>query len=171
MQSNTQYHCSNVIMITMASQITSFRVVYATVYQSADQRKYQSSASLACVRGIHRSPVNSSYKGPVTRQISPFDDVIMSQNDISRTDQEYGNKFDIWFADVKVINHLAVCVSWQLHRQKQYCQCSWHISVYFILYISHVLLRNLTSFSKEKHCYFYNGSFTFHIPWNLGISM
>ena len=29
------------------------------------------------VRGIHRSPVNSAYKGPVTRKMSPFDDVIM----------------------------------------------------------------------------------------------
>ena len=39
--------------------------------------KYQSSASLAFVRGIHRGPVNSPHKGPVTRKILPFDDVIM----------------------------------------------------------------------------------------------
>ena len=35
---------------TMASQITSFTIVYSTVYSDADQRKYQSSASLAFVR-------------------------------------------------------------------------------------------------------------------------
>ena len=43
----------------------------------ADQRKHQSSASLAFVRGIHRWPVNSPYKGPVTREMFPSDHVIM----------------------------------------------------------------------------------------------
>ena len=43
----------------------------------ADQRKHQSSASLAFVRGIHRGPVNSPHKWPVTRKMFPFDDVIM----------------------------------------------------------------------------------------------
>ena len=43
----------------------------------ADQRKHQSSASLAFVRGIHRRPLNSPHKWQVTRKISPFDDVIM----------------------------------------------------------------------------------------------
>ena len=46
-------------------------------YSGADQRKHQSSASLAFVRGIHRWPVNSPHKGPVTRKMFPFDDVIM----------------------------------------------------------------------------------------------
>ena len=43
----------------------------------ADQRKHQSSALLAFVMGIHRWPVNSPHKGPVTRKMFPFDDVIM----------------------------------------------------------------------------------------------
>ena len=60
----------------MASQITSLTTVYSTVYSGADQRKRQSSASLAFVRGIHRWPVNSPHKGPVTRNMFPFDDVI-----------------------------------------------------------------------------------------------
>ena len=41
-------------------------------------KKHQSSASLALVRGIHQSPVNSPHKWPVTRKMFPFDDVIMS---------------------------------------------------------------------------------------------
>ena len=41
-------------------------------------KKHQSSAPLAFVRGIHRWPVNSPHKGPVTRKMLPFDDVIMS---------------------------------------------------------------------------------------------
>ena len=48
-----------------------------TVYSRANQRKHQSSASLAIVWGIHRWPVNSRHKGPVTRKMFSFDDVIM----------------------------------------------------------------------------------------------
>ena len=48
------YHYIDVIMTTMASQFTSLTVVYSTVYSDADQRKHQSSASLAFVWGIHR---------------------------------------------------------------------------------------------------------------------
>ena len=60
-----------------ASQITCLRIVYLIVYSGADQRKHQSSASLAFVRGIHRWPVSSPHKWPVTRKMFPFDDVIM----------------------------------------------------------------------------------------------
>ena len=64
-------------MGTVASQITSRTIVYTAVYSDADQSKHQSSASLAFVRGIHRGPVNSPHKWPVTRKMFPFDDVIM----------------------------------------------------------------------------------------------
>ena len=64
----------------MASQITSLTVVYSTGYSGSDQRKHQSSASLAFVRGIHRWPVNSPHKGPVTRKTFPFDGVIMESS-------------------------------------------------------------------------------------------
>ena len=64
-------------MSAIASQITSLMIVYSIVYSDADQRKHQSSASLAFVRGIHRGPVNSPQKWPVTRKMFPFDDVIM----------------------------------------------------------------------------------------------
>ena len=66
-------------MSEMASYITILTIVYSKVYSSPDQTKHQSSASLAFVRGIHRGPVNSPYKGPVTRKMFPFDDVIMWQ--------------------------------------------------------------------------------------------
>ena len=75
----------NVIMDTMASQITSLTIVYSTVYSDADQRKHQSSASLAFVWEIHPGPVNSPHKWPVSRKMLPFDDVIMEiPVDISR---------------------------------------------------------------------------------------
>ena len=72
-------HYSDVIMGAMASQITSLTIVYSTVYSGADQRKYQSSTSLAFVRGIHWWTANSQHKWPVSRIMFPFDDVIMSQ--------------------------------------------------------------------------------------------
>ena len=71
-------HYNDVIMGTMASQITSLTSVYSAVYSGADQRKHQSSASLAPVRGIHRLPVNSLHKLPVTQKIHLFDDIIMA---------------------------------------------------------------------------------------------
>ena len=70
-------HYDDVIMSAMASQITSLTIVYSSVYPGADQRKHQSPASLAFVQGIHRWPVNSSHKWPVTRKMFPFDYVIM----------------------------------------------------------------------------------------------
>ena len=64
-------------MGAMASQIISLTIVYWTVYSDADQKKHQSLASLAFVWGIHRWPVNSPHKWPVTRKMFPLDDVIM----------------------------------------------------------------------------------------------
>ena len=70
-------HYSDVIMSVIASQITGVSIVCSTVCWGADQRKHQSSASLAFVRGIHRWPVDSRHKGPVTRKTFPFDDVFI----------------------------------------------------------------------------------------------
>ena len=61
----------------IASQITSLTIVYSTAYSGAEQREHQSSASLAFVWGIHRWPVNSPHKWPVTQKMFPFDDFIM----------------------------------------------------------------------------------------------
>ena len=47
-------HYIDVIMSAIASQITSLTIVYSTVYSGTDERKHQSFASLAFVRGIHR---------------------------------------------------------------------------------------------------------------------
>ena len=60
----------------MASQITSHTIIYSTVYSGADQRKYQSSVSLACEGN---SPVTGEFphKWPVTRKMFKFDDVIL----------------------------------------------------------------------------------------------
>ena len=58
-----------VIMSAMASQTTGVSIVYSTVCSGTEQRKHQSSASLAFM--------NSSHKGLERRKKFPFDDVIM----------------------------------------------------------------------------------------------
>ena len=82
--SDSNIHYNGVIMGAIASQITSLTIVYSTIYSDADQRKHQSSASLAFVWWIHRGPVNSPHKWPVTRKMFPFDDVII---------------FDVWTSE------------------------------------------------------------------------
>ena len=72
-----EYHYNDVIMVAIASKITSLTIVYSTVHSDADQRKHQSSASLAFLWGIHRGPLNSPHKRSVLRKMFPFDDVIM----------------------------------------------------------------------------------------------
>ena len=95
------YHYTDVIMGTVVSQITSLTIVYSIVYSDADHRKHQNSASLAFVRGIHRGPVNSPHKWPVTRKMFPFDDVIMIDifdNEVIQKDgrwQSYENVFNL----------------------------------------------------------------------------
>ena len=78
------YYTYCIFIITVASlwawwhlKTPASRLFTQPFIQGADQRKYQSSASLAFVRGIHRWPVNSPHQGPVTRKMFPFDDVIM----------------------------------------------------------------------------------------------
>ena len=90
-------HYNDVIMGTIASQITSLTIVYSTVYSDTDQRKYQSSASLAFLRGIHRRPVNSPHKCSVTRKMFPFDDVIMIQLGIGSKNNFNINGHTPWY--------------------------------------------------------------------------
>ena len=71
------HHCSDVIMGAITSKITRLTILYSTVYSGTGQRKYQSSASLAFVRGIRRGPVNSPHIWPVTQRMFPLDYVIM----------------------------------------------------------------------------------------------
>ena len=130
-------HYSDVIMVAMASQITSLTIVYSTVYSGADQRKHQSSASLAFVPGIHRWQVNSPHKRPATRKMFPFDDAIMfSSNSYlsealavgheypSGKQRDYIQRFSGHFASNSVPNIFCILcncsrcymVSWRLFR-------------------------------------------------------
>ena len=99
-------HYNDVIMDMIASQITSLMIVFSTVYLDTDQRKHQNSASLAFVHGIHRRPVNSPHKWPVTPKMFPFDDVIMIMFIISSCHNSLNANpiamLSHWFPDSKV---------------------------------------------------------------------
>ena len=71
-------HYSDVVMSTMASQITSVLIVCSTICPGIDKKIHKSSASLVFLRGIHWWPVDSPHKGPVTwKMFPPFDDITM----------------------------------------------------------------------------------------------
>ena len=57
-------------MSRMVSQNTSLTIVHLIIYSGTDQRKHQSSVSLAYVQGIHQWPVNSLHKWTVMRKIN-----------------------------------------------------------------------------------------------------
>ena len=114
---------SDVIMSATASQITGLSMVSSTVCWGADQRKHQSSASLAFVRGIHRSPVNSSHKGPVTRKMFPFDDVIMHRCVI-----KHCTKITLFPSSSPLQPiHLSVCIVSQWGCHLVYCSIKKHL--------------------------------------------
>ena len=71
---------NGVIISALASQITASRLFTQPFIQAQIKEYIKSSASVAFVRGIHRWPVNSPHKGPVTRNMFPFDGVIMLPN-------------------------------------------------------------------------------------------
>ena len=99
-------HHNGDIMSAMASQITGVSIVCPTVCFSTDQRKHQSFASLAFMRGIHRWSVDSPHEGLVTRKMLPFDDVIVStakgsislERRLSETSSDFTQHFVVYFA-------------------------------------------------------------------------
>ena len=118
----TRQHYTDIIMSLMASQITSLTIVYSPVCSGTDQRKRQSSASLAFVRGIHRGPVNSPHKRPVTRKKFPFDDVIM--HNVKQCAYVYilrviTNDVPVTYVRQAIDHRLRFCV-WNTSKQLQF---------------------------------------------------
>ena len=71
-------HYNDVIMNSLASQVTNPSIVFSTVYSRRRSKKI----SKLRVTGLYaeNSPVSGEFpahKGPVTRKMFPFDDVIM----------------------------------------------------------------------------------------------
>ena len=131
------FHYCDVIMSATASQITSLTIVYSTFYSSADQRKHQRSASLAIVRGIHRWPMNSPHKWPVTRKMFPFDDVIVS-NHLLRLEKRGGVHL--------VLQHLSHCAVRSRYLAVTFLMNSWETP-----YSSPVRAGYGVAFESSKH--------------------
>ena len=104
------FHYSDVIMGSMASQITGVSIVYSTVCSGPDKKP--SSASPAYVGGIHRWPMNSPHKGSVTRKMPPFDYVIMLPVWI----------IDIWICMYACAFYTGLCIMpWKWDMLSQNC--------------------------------------------------
>ena len=123
----------DVMMGEMASQITSLTIVYSTVYSDADQRKHQSSASLAFVQGILRGPVNFPHKWPVTRKMFPCYDVIMWWSQSNKRSRS----FDTGITHSQH-NAFARVLSWY------FVTCLWNEYI-----ITHLLLIDCANYEKK----------------------
>ena len=90
-------------------QITGISDVCSAICSGADQRNHQSPMWLAFVKGIHRWPVDSPQKGPVTWKMFPLDDVIMT---IQRPLHLRGVRAPAWFdVSISVLSALVyLCV-------------------------------------------------------------
>ena len=126
-------HYCDVIMSPTASQITSLTIVYSIVYSGTDQRKHQSSASLAFVRGSHRRPVNSPHKWPVTRKMFPFDDVIMNIASI-RWYNVYATAWNNTNINIYCYRNVDLIRVFSVFYLLIYTSCD--IVVYFVLFVS-----------------------------------
>ena len=125
----------------MASQITSLTIIYSSVYSGADQRKHQSSESLACGEFIHRWPGNSPNKGPVTRKMFPFDDVIMGHTD-NKSWQP-----NTWPGKSRGCQQKGSCLIWPVSSGTMWLRFTpmvmWAISIILIWYNEEVQWRGL----------------------------
>ena len=130
-------------MGAMVSQITSLTIVFSTVYSDADQRKHQSSASL-----IHRAPVNSPHKWPVTRKMLPFHDVIM-KSPINRRCRytiqvwEYSNKVHILQKDKSTYKWMIFIQKYVSRSLQIWCHTSITCSCLYTVFTLFQLIRAL----------------------------
>ena len=67
----------DVIGSFMSSEVTGITFVCSAVCSIAHQRKHQGSALLDFVKGVHLRTVDSPHKAPVTRQMFPWNDVVL----------------------------------------------------------------------------------------------
>ena len=115
-EQRTDKSYNDVIMGAMASRITGVSIAYLNAYSGAYQRIHQSSASLAFVRGIHRWPVNSRLKWPVTRKMFPFDDGIMKESM-----QQTWNIFVLYLLIIRYSDVILSTISSQINRVSIVC--------------------------------------------------
>ena len=144
-------------MSTMASQISSVLFVCSTICSCADQGKHQSSLATDLCKGNPPSPANSPHKGPVTRKMFPFDDIIIFMEYISQTVYEktcwsYENIFD------KISLQL-----WIKVESKWLCKISFEKPSKFLI-ITFILLRHVSRLIGTRVVFYEGGLLT---QWNV----
>ena len=104
-------------------------------------KEHQSSASLAFVWGIHWWPVNSTHKGPVTRKMSPFDDVIMQS-------RYYLSASEAFLVNMNANSNLKYQTKWHaLSTKYDRAHLPWHVSKMFTL----ITLNQCTSLLNDHN--------------------
>ena len=156
---NFRNHYGDVIMTTIASQITSLSVVYSIVYSDADQRKHQSSASLAFVWGIHRSRWIPHTKGQLRGKCFHLMTSSCS-GPVSSLDSHNNSGVAMWNFDILFVLGLkqsveqtflstVVCDAFTLLvRWYSCCQCQfWYCSILLdnrrVQYLSHLNFKDM----------------------------
>ena len=160
-------HYGDVIMGAIASQITSLTIVYPAVYSDADQRKHQSSVSLAFVRRIHRGPVNSPHKWPVTLKMFPFDDVIMQMETFSDKGQWRGAlEFSLIWVWINGSVNNREAGDFRRYRAHYDVTVVWN-TLYMTLLPSELLacVLNATAFQRQTYRVHFN--FYLHEFWKV----
>ena len=140
-------HYNDAIMSTMASEITSLSFVCLDVCSGGDQRKHQSSASLAFVRGIHRWPVDYPHTRP---SYAEFFSVWWRHHDL----QTYKLK-GYGISDYSHHIHCFLCL-WIPMLKTQYSfsstTCLFYRKMFFILLCNRRLCQNLSNQQMRASC-------------------
>ena len=128
-----QIYYIDVIMTTTASQNTILTVVNSTVYSDADQRKHQSSASLAFVWGIHRDRWIPRTKGQLRGKCFH----LMTSSCLSAYDCLHPTECVI-LVRAKIMG--SIVSTGQITTHPSICTCIWMMSSLVILSISSLTL-------------------------------
>ena len=143
-------------MSAIASQITGVSIVYSTVCSGADQRKHQSSASLAFVRGIHRWSVNSPHKGLVRRKMFPFDDAragASTRFTSTSTGTSTCNMCEYEYeSEYLIFTWVQVRVRVLVDEYEYKCEYRSMINILYSMYRRHIfIVRSLTRESSDSY--------------------
>ena len=142
-------HYSDIIMSSMAFQITGVSIVCSTVYWGADQRKYPSSESLAFETGNHGWLVNSPSKRPVMWKIFSFDDVLMLPEYFSLNTRMVDKSQMWWHHQMKIFSALlALCAG--------NSPVTWALIFYLIFTRTNGWVNNRNGGDWRHHCTHYD---------------
>ena len=124
-------------MSALASQITSLTIVYSTTWPRSRSKITSKLRVTGLCRGIHRWPVNSQHKGPVTRKMIPFDEVIIDHGNLGFYFHYYCVVYGVCkYSATPGLNVVFIC----LHITLQLCAFNFPISLVMLVMICQLYL-------------------------------